>query len=211
MFAVSPVAPSPVAVVTAQQVDTPERVAAVMASALPAPAALDPRSTHALSTQTADAVLSLIQTSAPAPEMMAPFPHWGEPAQVGSGPAPLPPALAGDSGAVVSADEAVAASSQGQGGGANAAGPSDPNAAALETKAIRRVEEAAKWDAYLYSIAHADSRLMSAISFYLMCNNTHYQDFKSAHPSVDIHWINVDNKKIVSVWPKITDQWFAPR
>ncbi|KNY21306.1 hypothetical protein [Methylobacterium sp. ARG-1] len=211
MFAVSPVAPSTVAVVTAQQVETPERVAAVMAGSLPVPAALDPRSTHALSAQTADAVLSLIQTSAPAPNFVAPFIHWEEPTQVGSGPVPVPPTLAGDSGTVVSETEAVAASSQGQGDRANAAGPSDSSAAALETKAIRRVEEAAKWDAYLYSIAHADSSLMSAISFYLMCNDTHYQDFKSEHPSMDIHWISVDNKKIVSVWPKITDQWFAPR
>jgi hypothetical protein len=208
MFAVSPVAPSTVAASPSQQVNTPERVASVTASSCPVPAALDPRSTYALSTQTADAVLSLVNASAPARDMSAPFLRGSEAGQFGNGRNAELPLLAGDLAATIGANQSVAAVSQGQDGGVDAA---DPNAAAAESKAIRRVEEAARWDAYLYGIAHTDGSLMSAISFYLLCNDAHYRDFKTEHPSVNVHWINVDNKKIVSVWPRITDPWFPQR
>lgn len=189
MFAVSPVASASAAALKPQLVDAPERIASVMANHLAIPAAFDPRTTYAL---TADAVLSLVRTRQPAPDATA-----------------LQPQHTGETRAAETVRSDVVTGSQ----------PSSdpvPTATALDrsiadSKTVRQVEEAAKWDAYLYSITHIDSSIMAAISFYLMCNDVHYQNFKAEHPSTDIHWINVDNKKIVSLWPKVTDQWFPPR
>jgi len=208
MFAVSPVGPSSVAASTPLQAHAPERVASVIASALPVPVALDPRSTYALSTQTADAVLSLVQARAPGQDMAAIVLQTSEPPQTNDAQNAVEPARDGYARSDIEARSASANPAHPI-GGSDTPALADPNA--VERRAVRQAEEAARWDAHLDSIIQVDTNLVSAITFYLLCNDSHYKDFKTEHPGLDIHWINVDNKKIVSVWPKITDQWFPPR
>ena len=208
MFAVSPVGPSSVAALTPLQAHAPERVASVIAGALPVPVALDPRLTYALSTQTADAVLSLVQARAPGQDTAAIVPQSPEPPQTNDAQNAVEPARDGYARSDIEAGSASANPAHPV-GGSDTPASADPNA--VERKAVRQAEEAARWDAHLDGITQVDMNLVSAITFYLLCNDSHYKDFKTEHPGLDIHWINVDNKKIVSVWPKITDQWFPPR
>ena len=208
MFAVSPVGPSSVAASTPLQAHAPERVASVIASALPVPVALDPRSTYALSTQTADAVLSLVQARAPGQDMAAIVPQSSEPPQTNDAQNAVEPARDGYARFDIEAGSASANPAHPI-GGSDTPASADPNA--VERKAVRQAEEAARWDAHLDGITQVDTNLVSAITFYLLCNDSHYKDFKTEHPDLDIQWINVDNKKIVSVWPKVTDQRFPPR
>lgn len=206
MFAVSPVASASASASRPQLVDAPERIASVMANQLAMSAAFDPRTTYAL---TADAVLSLVRTRQPAPDAAAPQAQLVQSRQADGLENAPQPQRTGDTRAAETVGSDVVTGSQRSSDPVSTATALDRSIA--ESKAVRQVEDAAKWDAYLYSITHIDSSIMAAISFYLMCNDVHYQNFKAEHPSTDIHWINVDNKKIVSLWPKVTDQWFPPR
>ncbi|MCJ2123090.1 hypothetical protein [Methylobacterium sp. J-077] len=205
MFAIGPVASPSVAAVRPLQVNAPERVASVIASVLPVPAALDPRTNYALSTQAAEAVLSLVEAKAPVQDTVALLPHQAETSPSKDAESAARPKLAGD----------VRPDGSANGDGTSASRASTGHAvttafqsSGLETKAVQQAKQAADWEAYLYRITHVDSSIMNAISFYLMANDANYRDFKAEHPSVDVHWINVDNKKIVALWPRITDKWF---
>ena len=193
MFPVSPVTPSSIDALKPAQLDAQERVASVIAGLIPAPVAVDPRTTYALSARAADAVLSLAPTRAAAADIVA----------------------------AVVPNAATSAITDGKNAGGERASDArvpnlflvtttsaDVETSDLKAETIRSADDAVKRDAYLYSIAHVDSKVVDAISVYLMCNGVHFRDFKADHPGMNIHWIAVDNKKIVSVWPKITDQWF---
>ena len=206
MFAVSPVASASGAALRPQLVDEPERIASVMANQLAKPVAFDPRTTYAL---TADAVLSLVRARQPASDATVPTAQLAQSPKT-DGPENAPqPQRTGDTRAAATVRSDVDTGSQRSGDAVPTATALDRSIA--ESKAVRQAEDAAKWDAYIYSITHIDSSITAAISFYLMCNDVHYQNFKAEHPSTDVRWINVDNKKIVSLWPKVTDQWFSPR
>ncbi|MCJ2060377.1 hypothetical protein MKL09_28110 [Methylobacterium sp. J-048] len=206
MFAVSPVAATSVAASRPLQVDAPERVASVIANILPAPVVLDPRATYALSTQTADAVLSLVQAKASAQDAVVFLPHQVETSPLQNAENAPRPVLAGDTRLDRSASGDVASASRVSSDRATTA-VFEPSI--VETKTVQQAKQAADWEAYLYKITHIDVNVANAISFYLMANDANYRDFKTEHPSVDVHWINVDNKKIVSLWPRITDKWFS--
>ncbi|SFL59903.1 hypothetical protein [Methylobacterium pseudosasicola] len=205
MFAISPVASTSVTALRPLQVDAPERVASVIASVLPVPVALDPRTHYALSTQAADAVLALVQVKAPTQDTLTLLAQQVETPPVNDAETATSPELAGDPRPDVSANGEVASATPVPNGRTAAAGFESSIA---ETRTAQQAKQAADWEAYLYKITHVDSNVMNAISFYLMANDANYRDFKNEHPSVDVHWINVDNKKIVSLWPRITDKWF---
>ncbi|MCJ2093505.1 hypothetical protein MKK67_13540 [Methylobacterium sp. J-072] len=205
MFAISPVASTSVTALRPLQVDAPERVASVIASVLPVPVALDPRTNYTLSTQAADAVLSLVQVKAPTQDTLALLPQQVETPPVYDAENATQPKLAGDTRPDGSANGDVTSAPPISNGRTTTAGF---ESSTVEPKTAQQAKHAAEWEAYLYKITHVDSNVMNAISFYLMANDANYRDFKNEHPSVDIHWINVDNKKIVYLWPRITDKWF---
>lgn len=207
MFAVSPVASTTVAASRPPQIDAPERVASVIASMVPTPVALDPRPGFALSTQAADAVLALSRVKGPAPETVTPFMQHAGLAQRSDTAAQA--AVAADARPAGNAGGTITSESGALAGLAGNAVSADIDRTAIEIQTAHRVDEAMKWDAYLYSGARVASDAIDTAGIYLLCNNIHYNDYKTDHPNIDIHWINIDSKKIVSVWRKMTEPWFA--